>query len=339
LSEQRREGALRRGSGWKSYYKSGKGKEEDVLRWSPMRVELFWERVDKRGHDECWEWRGYQDKGGYGRYSFGGNTFLAHRVAFILASGKPIPSGLCILHKCDNRSCCNPNHLKPGTIAENNLDMALKGRSAKGERNPKARLTNEEVLRIRKLHHSGVPLKELASLFNVHRGVIYKIVRRRTWTHIQGPISTRSREEMKGEGNPNAKLEKAKVIQIREKHYKGVQIKELANEFGVSRDAIYRIVTGRTWTCTGGPISIQHTRGPISTRSREEMKGEGNPNAKLTETAVVQIREKYRAGVPVSVLADEFGVTQNAIRNIVKGRTWKHVGGPVESHSGKRKSR
>jgi len=41
LSEQRREGALRRGSGWKPYYKSVKGKEEDVLGWSPERAELF----------------------------------------------------------------------------------------------------------------------------------------------------------------------------------------------------------------------------------------------------------------------------------------------------------
>ncbi len=58
---------------------------------------------------------------------------MTHRVAWEDANG-PVPDGKCVLHKCDNPPCCNPEHLFLGTREENNADRDAKGRTAKGEK-------------------------------------------------------------------------------------------------------------------------------------------------------------------------------------------------------------
>jgi hypothetical protein len=75
----------------------------------------FWEKVDVRGPDECWEWRACRNKNGYGRVNHPHfKTTWAHRVAYLLKVG-PIPDGLQLDHLCRNRACVNPAHLEPVT--------------------------------------------------------------------------------------------------------------------------------------------------------------------------------------------------------------------------------
>ena len=58
----------------------------------------------------------------------------------------------------------------------------------------------------------------------------------------------------------------------------------------------------------------------------QHKKGENRPNAKLTETLVRQIRDKYKAGgVSHNQLAKEFGVSQLVICYVINRKTWKHV--------------
>ena len=92
--------------------------------------ERFWSRVDVRGGDDCWEWRGSRASKDYGQIRVQGTTMGSHRLAWELWNAEPIPDGLWVLHKCDNPPCCNPEHLWVGTGLDNVRDRDAKGRHA-----------------------------------------------------------------------------------------------------------------------------------------------------------------------------------------------------------------
>lgn len=113
-------------------------------------MERFWKFVNKKEENECWEWIGGRDDHGYGNFQLGPKCCVkAHRFSYDLNVGE-IPHGLMILHKCDNPTCVNPNHLMMGTMKDNVHDMLAKGRDAMiGDRRPGAILTTAEVEEIR----------------------------------------------------------------------------------------------------------------------------------------------------------------------------------------------
>jgi hypothetical protein len=151
-------------------------------------AERFWEKVDKRGPDECWEWQGARNEHGYGWFGpTHGEGAKAHRVAWELTNG-PIPEGLCALHHCDNPPCCNPGHLFLGTKRDNTLDMWAKGRGRQpqlpGELNGRALLTAHQVSEIRRRAERGELQRVLAREFRVSRQAVSRIVLHQTWKEV-----------------------------------------------------------------------------------------------------------------------------------------------------------
>jgi hypothetical protein len=145
--------------------------------------DYFWSLI-RRG-DGCWPWAGTPASGGYGRLKWGGRQVRAHRVAWELTHG-PVPPGLVVMHKCDNRLCCNPAHLEVGTQRDNILDMHTKGRWAnlKGERHYRASLSDADAFEIRVLGALGWGLRDLARLFGVSEAVVRFVMEGRTYRHL-----------------------------------------------------------------------------------------------------------------------------------------------------------
>jgi hypothetical protein len=146
--------------------------------------ERFWTKVRKGDPDECWPWIGATDGHGYGTFWNGGKLVLAHRTAWMLTKGL-IPGGMNVLHRCDNRPCCNPNHHFLGTYGDNCRDRTKKGRTAKGEKHGRAKLTEAQAIEILARSKAGESHRLLAHAFQVSRSTIQHLVQGRSWSHLQ----------------------------------------------------------------------------------------------------------------------------------------------------------
>ena len=154
--------------------------------YDTIAEERFWnEGVDRTNPDDCWEWRKARNTKGYGNTKWKGAGITAHRLAYQLTHGS-IPAGLLICHKCDNPPCCNPRHLFAGSEQDNSDDCVRKGRAKgpNGEAARHAKLTNQQVREIRSRWARGEVAGILASEFKVRPSNIYRIIYRKTWTHI-----------------------------------------------------------------------------------------------------------------------------------------------------------
>ena len=144
-------------------------------------VERFWKHVSKT--ESCWLWSGAKLKSGYGAFNRGSAVVVtAHRFSFEMANGQ-IPDGICVLHRCDVKTCVRPDHLFLGTKADNIKDMYAKGRGnpPRGERSPSAKLTEDQVRTIRADCRSP---RKIAKQFDVARSTIRNIKKYRKWAHV-----------------------------------------------------------------------------------------------------------------------------------------------------------
>lgn len=149
----------------------------------------FMEKVTKT--ETCWIWNGCLSSKGYGRITVSGTKVcFAHRVSYEQFVG-PIPDGMSVRHDCDNPRCVNPEHLQIGTHAQNMNDMVVRRRKKRGADHRSAKLTEQQVLEIRRLY---IPYSRtfgcdgLAKKYGVAYSAIHNVISGRTWTHLGGEI-------------------------------------------------------------------------------------------------------------------------------------------------------
>lgn len=114
----------------------------------------------------------------------------AHVIAWEKVNGR-VPSGMLVCHSCDNRACCNPEHLFLGTHKENSADAAAKMRTTLGSRNPSAKLNEQQVVHIRIALTSGVEVKAIAEEYGVSLACVYGIRSGKTWSWLDAEPVTR----------------------------------------------------------------------------------------------------------------------------------------------------
>jgi hypothetical protein len=197
--------------------------EQPTLKFKPLAAtdfsedarKRFWEGVQIKGPDECWEWIGYKrPKSKYGTFYLNGGYYSSHRSSFALHN-EIVPENRLICHTCDNPPCCNPKHLFAGTHMDNSNDMIMKGRSrtvepermsaimkvksargsthssvtrpdrvSKGSSHWNSALTEDDVLDMRSLFNQGATQASLCRSYGLTRFAVCDIVRRRNWRHL-----------------------------------------------------------------------------------------------------------------------------------------------------------
>jgi len=151
-----------------------------------IMIARFWSKVDVGSRKRCWPWKGSLDTHGYGSFTIGKRKVIASRFAWQFVNQKRL-CDLLACHHCDNRKCCNPNHIYPGTRFDNARDAAERGGlrnvNLKGSSNPRAKLTEDDVDEIRHLLSVGVSQVDIASSFNVSTSLISDICTGKKWSH------------------------------------------------------------------------------------------------------------------------------------------------------------
>lgn len=146
-------------------------------------IARFWSKVDKSaGPEGCWLWTAGKYKDGYGQFKAFGMC-QAHRISWSLVHGAA-SRDVCVCHRCDVPACCNPSHLFLGTGAENTADRDAKGRQSRGERHPRAKLTEGLVVKMRELRRAGATVASLSSEFGVSIALVSLVTRGKLWSHV-----------------------------------------------------------------------------------------------------------------------------------------------------------
>lgn len=173
--------------------------------------ERFWKKVEKG--PGCWIWKGKRgrDKNGnptYGLFREDDGTYtVAHRKAVELSTGQAIPDHLKGLHRCDNPPCVRPDHIFPGTQADNIRDMLEKGRHGAKKRTPEqlaqlaearkripkgeahhfAKLDMATAQRIRELRATGMKYEDIAAKVGVGKSTVGRVVNQDAWGGWSAP--------------------------------------------------------------------------------------------------------------------------------------------------------
>ncbi len=150
-------------------------KHELFSKMKEKQWKIFWNAVDIKTKNSCWEWKQHCNRG-YGRKNITINNqkyvFGAHQLAFWYKN-KYMDNNLQVCHKCDNRKCANPNHLYQGTQKQNTRDYVNRGKN---------KLSLNKATKIRKEYAQGnTCYRELGEKYNSSTSHISNIINNKHW--------------------------------------------------------------------------------------------------------------------------------------------------------------
>lgn len=233
----------------------------DEIKFTERQIKNFWRKVDKNGPlpdqsnphyaglGQCWVWTGCISNKGYGTFGVNGKSFLAHRVAWMMANG-PIPNdgsryGLHVMHLCDRPTCCRVDHIRLGSHTDNMHDMGTKGRN----RQPSGDANGSRVRPERLARGDNHPARRRPDYLlrgdshpsRLHPECLARGDANGSRTHPE--------KLKRGEHHHKAKLTTEDILDIRAKHATGsFTQKMLGAQFGVSHVLIGLIVRRKIWS-------------------------------------------------------------------------------------------
>lgn len=267
-------------------------------------IEAFWAKIDKRGDDECWLWTGACDRrGGYGLFGTKkiSKSTKAHRISWELANG-PIPTGLCVCHKCDNPPCQNVKHMFLGTNADNVEDKVNKHRQLKGEEFYNAKLTEEGVVRLFELNQQGLTHTQIEKVTGVPATTVCRVLRGEDWKHVQTPYRYLVKD--------NNSLPPDVVVNIFKRYFELRSMTRVADELGLGDGTVYSVLR-------------RHTH--IDVEVPPEYIVEIKPQTKLTEQDIVAIFRLKSLGFSPKEIAKQYDLHIGNVHMILRRDTWKNV--------------
>lgn len=133
---------------------------------------------------QCHNWSGYTDRG-YGYLHIYGKKTRVHRFILEQRIGRKLKPSELACHRCDNPTCCNPNHLFVGTQQDNIADKMIKNRQAVGESVGTSVLTKDIVITLRAEFKTGeYSVASLARKSGLNENTVYDVIKQKTWKHI-----------------------------------------------------------------------------------------------------------------------------------------------------------
>ena len=194
-------------------------------------IKRFWSKVDKKGQDECWEWLGGLSHKRHATFTVNDTIFLSHRICYFIANSKD-PAEKLVCHSCDNPPCCNPAHLWLGTHQDNVNDMMAKGRASLG-----AGVKPEH--RERGDRHWTKRMPERLARGDSQGARLHPETLKRGDDHW----SRRMPDKVKrGSLHWRCKLTGSDKAAIKDMASSGVKIKQICEEFNISKTTAWRVV-------------------------------------------------------------------------------------------------
>jgi len=201
--------------------------------------------------------KSYREPPSYPRVSLCRNGeiigYNVHTLVALTFLGERPPHKDLVRHLDGNPSNNAVSNLAYGTYAENEADKEVHGRRLRGHAVAGSKLTEDDVLQIRHLYMDGYSQNAIAETFGLNPTTVFRVIHGELWTHLPVPdYSTRKPRVAVGSWNAgashgSAKLDEGSARAAMELVRKGLSTRDVARQFGVSRQAICHLANGRTW--------------------------------------------------------------------------------------------